>query len=75
MGDAEPTLHSEMNEMRKRLQEALIERDAIRLEVIAKKDEIQALRDKIVVLRRELSEVTTSKGVLNEACVNFANPQ
>jgi len=57
---------SDKEDIKRRYQEALAERDSIRRELAAKKDEIQGLREKVILLKRELSEVTTSKGALNE---------
>jgi len=70
LSDADAQHYSDVNELRKRLQECLTERDVIKRELTAKKEEILGLRDKIMQMKRELSEVTTTKGALNEACVS-----
>lgn len=64
--DMEGQQHHEIFDLRRRLQECISERDSVRRDLMAKKEEIMALRDKINILRRELGEVTTSKGALNE---------
>ena len=70
--DADAQHHNDMNELRKRLQECIAERDMIKRELTAKKEEILGLRDKIMQMKRELSEVTTSKGALNEVCCHIS---
>ena len=67
MGEPEASFHhGEINDLRRQLQDTISERDFIQRELAAKKEEIVGLRDRITEMKRELSEVITSKGALNE---------
>eukprot|EP00210_Caulerpa_lentillifera_P000715 g692.t1 len=60
---------AEAHELKKRLQHSMAETDEIKIELQIKKDEVSKLQEKVMVLSRELSEVSTTKGALNEAFV------
>lgn len=54
------------NKIRNLMTRTVKEMEGLKIEINAKKDEIQELRSKVVELRRDLSGVNTSKSVLNE---------
>jgi len=57
---------TEANELKKRLQDSVAETEGMKTELQIKKEEVSQLRDKVMLLSRELSEVSTTKGALNE---------
>eukprot|EP00210_Caulerpa_lentillifera_P002114 g2029.t1 len=67
--DSDVSSPTETEELKKRLQDRAAEADEMQVELRQQKEEISKLRDKVTSLTRELTEVCTTKGALNEACV------
>jgi len=61
-----PPSTAETEELKKRLQRSVAETEGMKIELQLKKEEISELRDKVMSLTRELAEVSTTKGALNE---------
>lgn len=69
-----PPSTAETDELKKRLQVSVAETEGMKIELQLKKEEISELRDKVMSLTRELAEISTTKGALNEVRIQLPCP-